>query len=49
MAQYQVGNLIRFQLLADKEVRFAGYQMPHPRVSPAFATRPMKCDRLRVL
>lgn len=27
---HTVGNLIRMQLLRDKEVQFAGYQMPHP-------------------
>lgn len=27
---HTIGNLVRIQLLRDKEVRFAGYQLPHP-------------------
>ena len=29
---HTLGNLIRLQLLRDKNVRFAGYRMPHPLV-----------------
>ena len=27
-----MGNLLRYQLLRDPSVRFAGYRMPHPLV-----------------
>ncbi|KAF2077169.1 hypothetical protein CYY_001554 [Polysphondylium violaceum] len=27
---HTVGNLIRMQLVADQDVKFAGYRMPHP-------------------
>merc|ERR1719240_725528 len=27
---HTIGNLLRMQLLRDQQVRFAGYQMPHP-------------------
>ncbi|CAN0011308.1 unnamed protein product [Pylaiella littoralis] len=27
---HTLGNLLRMQLLADKQVRFAGYMQPHP-------------------
>ena len=30
---HTLGNLLRMQLLRDKEVRFAGYIMPHPLVN----------------
>ena len=29
---HTLGNLIRIQLLRDKEVRFAGYRIPHPLI-----------------
>ena len=29
---HTIGNLLRYQLLRDPSVRFAGYRMPHPLV-----------------
>jgi DNA-directed RNA polymerase II subunit RPB11 len=29
---HTLGNLIRIQLLRDRNVRFAGYRMPHPLI-----------------
>ena len=30
---HTLGNLLRMQLLRDKEIRFAGYIMPHPLIN----------------
>eukprot|EP00555_Chaetoceros_dichaeta_P008621 CAMPEP_0198263994 /NCGR_PEP_ID=MMETSP1447-20131203/14317_1 /TAXON_ID=420782 /ORGANISM="Chaetoceros dichaeta, Strain CCMP1751" /LENGTH=121 /DNA_ID=CAMNT_0043952785 /DNA_START=190 /DNA_END=555 /DNA_ORIENTATION=+ len=29
---HTIGNLLRMQLLRDREVRFAGYKLPHPLI-----------------
>eukprot|EP00898_Chlorokybus_atmophyticus_P002228 jgi/Chlat1/3005/Chrsp2S04719 len=46
---HTVGNLLRMQLLRDKDVLFAGYQMPHPleykmyiRIQTTKRTSPME-------
>ena len=35
---HTLGNLLRMQLLADKEVLFAGYRVPHP-LEPAIQVK----------
>ncbi|EAL68596.2 hypothetical protein ACTFIW_002334 [Dictyostelium discoideum] len=47
---HTIGNLIRMQLIADQDIIFAGYRMPHPlehnvniRIQTNNNTNPLEC------